>query len=71
MTTDVETLHRISSVKHGWRKNDWCFIGKMGDAKSIFGLQDPEERKERKKKIAPAGERFKTPAGEQPLTWFL
>jgi hypothetical protein len=54
MTTDVETLHRISSVKHGWRKNDWCFIGKMGDAKSIFGLQDPEERKERKKKIAPA-----------------
>jgi hypothetical protein len=62
MTTDVKTLHRISGIKHGWRKNDWYIIGKMGDANSIFALQDPEERKDRKKKIAPAVCLFEPPS---------
>ncbi|KAK5661831.1 hypothetical protein OQA88_9934 [Cercophora sp. LCS_1] len=54
MTTDVDTLHHISGVKSGWRKDRWYIIGKMGDASSILVLLEPEERKERKKKIAPA-----------------
>ncbi len=51
----MDTLHRISSFKSGYRKDEWYKIGRMDPhVDSVFSTLDPELRRERKKRIAPA-----------------
>lgn len=53
--TDIDALHRISSFKGGYRKDVWYKLGQMTPGiDSVFSTIDPELRRERKKKIAPA-----------------
>ena len=55
LCTDVAELHRISSVKAGYTKHAWYKFGQMKPGvDSVFTTIDPEERREKKRKITPA-----------------
>ncbi|KAK3313220.1 cytochrome P450 [Apodospora peruviana] len=54
LLADVDEVIRIMSARSMYRKDDWYLIGQVQPGKDhILSMRDKEERRERKKKIAP------------------
>ncbi|KAH8880571.1 cytochrome P450 [Thozetella sp. PMI_491] len=68
LCSDPNSLATIQGVRSAYTKSSWYNVGIIElDHRNVFALQDPEERKDRRKKISPAYSGYGSDGLEQAI----